>query len=132
MHTNYQNLRIWKKSFALTLDVYKILAMLPMCESNNIIDQMRRAVTSLPLNIAEGASSKTTKMFINHLHYAYASAQELEVLLMLCIKLDYIPENNFSRAHVELDSLKSALYNFTTNLERKSSQERLSFLKKCK
>jgi four helix bundle protein len=129
MQTNYQNLKIWQIGFELTLKMYDVLAQLPPYESRNIADQMRRAATSLPTNIAEGASSMSTKVFINHLKYSYASAQELEVLLMLCVKLNYISEESFSRTLEDLDRFKRATFKFTANLERKAAQQKMGFLK---
>jgi four helix bundle protein len=128
MQTSYQDLKIWQYAFELTHKFYDIIAVLPECESRNIADQMRRAVTSLPLNIAEGAGSQTSKMFLSHLKYAYASAQEVEVLLMLCFKLKYIDESRFKPLYEDLDRFKRATYKFTVNLERKENQRRFGFL----
>jgi four helix bundle protein len=129
MQTAYQDLKIWQYAFELTHQFYDIIAVLPECESRNIADQMRRAVTSLPLNIAEGAGSQTSKMFLSHLKYAYASAQEVEVLLLLCFKLKYIDEARFKPLYEDLDRFKRATYKFTVNLERKENQRRFGFLK---
>jgi len=129
MQTSYQDLKIWQYAFELTHKFYDVIAVLPECESRNIADQMRRAVTSLPLNIAEGAGSQTSKMFLSHLKYAYASAQEVEVLLMLCFKLKYINEETFKPLYEDLDRFKRATYKFTVNLERKENQRRFGFLK---
>jgi len=128
MQRVYQDLRIWKYAFELSSKVYAVIATLPECESRNLADQMRRAVTSLPLNIAEGAASQTARMFISHLKYAYASAQELEVQLMLCAKMKYIDEQRFMQLYDELDRFKRATYKFTFNLERKENQKRFGFL----
>ena len=128
MQTKYQELAIFKYGFELCLDCYDVIAALPACESHNIADQMRRASTSLPLNVAEGAGSISNKMFINHLHYAYSSAQEIEVMFLLCLKLKYIDENMFNRLYEEVDRFKRALYRFTVNLERKEGRRRIGFL----
>ena len=77
--------------------IYEVITLLPIEESRNLQDQMRRSVTSLPLNIAEGACSKTMKLYLNHLNYTYASAQELTVALMLCYKLKYIDKQKIGR-----------------------------------
>ena len=116
-------------AFDLTIRTYDVIALLPQCESRNIADQMRRTCTALPLNIAEGASSQTAKQFLSHLKYAYASGQELNVLLMLCFKLKYVDETLFSDRHQELETLLKSLYKFTLNLERKESQKKLPFLR---
>ena len=65
--TNYKNLIVWRRAYQLVLDLYPLIEKLPESETNNIADQIRMAVTSLPLNIAEGASSGFRKVFYNHL-----------------------------------------------------------------
>lgn len=129
MQRVYQDLRIWKYAFELTGKFYEVIAALPLSETHNLADQMRRAVTSLPLNIAEGASSQTAKLFVSHLKYAYASSKELEVQLMLCYKLKYIDEPQFKVLFDELDRFMKATYKFTANLERSEEQKRFGFLK---
>lgn len=130
MQTNYKELKIWRMAFDMTISTYDVIAKLPQCESRNIADQMRRTCTAMPLNIAEGASSQTAKQFLSHLKYAYASGQELNVLLMLSFKLGYIEESHFTERHNALDKCLRAIYKFTLNLERKEGLKRLSFLKK--
>jgi len=88
---------------------------------------MRRAVTSLPLNIAEGAASKSPKMYLTHLNYAYASAQELTVCLMLCYKLKYIAEEKFKKIFDQTDKFNRASYKFIINLEKKDLKEKFDF-----
>jgi four helix bundle protein len=129
MQTNYKELKIWQMSFDLTVSMYDIITCLPQCESRNIADQMRRTSTSVPLNIAEGASSQTAKQFLNHLRYAYASGQELNVLLMLCHKLKYIDEKMFVERYDALDRCLRALYRFTLNLEQKEAKRKLGSMR---
>ncbi|MBW2967886.1 four helix bundle protein [Candidatus Woesearchaeota archaeon] len=130
MQTKFQDLRIWQIAFSITLNVYEILPSLPIEERKNLMCQMRRAATSMTLNIAEGASSKTTTAYSSHLHYAYASAQELSACLMLCYKLKYISEKKFNLMFDELDKFLRSIYKFMVNLERKEGQKRFGFLEK--
>ncbi len=127
MQTNYRKLRIWKFSMDLVPQIYSVIAKLPIEESNNLKDQMRRAVTSLPLNIAEGACSKTKKQYINHLNYAYASSQELTVALMLCYKNNYIKKEYFEKVFDQMDRFNRASYKFIINLEQKELKEKFDF-----
>jgi four helix bundle protein len=78
--------------------------------------------------VTEGASSATAKLFINHLKYAYASSQELEVLLMLCLKLKFISDDVFHQLFDDLDRFKSATFKLIANTERKDAQKRFAFL----
>ena len=115
---NYQNLIVWKLAYNLVLDFYEIINALPDYESKNIADQMRRALTSMPLNIAEGGSSRYKRVFYNHLNYAYSSAKELEVLLMLCHDLKYIDGEHFNKLFDKLEKFKCCTYNLMAKIEQ--------------
>ena len=58
-----------------------------MEEKYNLSSQLRRAVTSAPLNIAEGCGSATNAEFARFLSYAYRSLKEVLTALELCQRL---------------------------------------------
>ena len=58
---DYKNLEIWKKSRALTADVYRASERFPRSEMFGITSQMRRAAMSIVLNVAEGKGRWTTR-----------------------------------------------------------------------
>lgn len=116
--TNYKNLIVWKLAYNLVLDFYDIAESLPEYEERNIADQMRRASTSLPLNIAEGASSSFKKVFFSQLNYAYGSAKELEVLLMLCRDRKYISSEQFLELNEKLDKFRCYTYRLMMRIEK--------------
>lgn len=107
--------------------VYPIVDSLPEKERNNIADQMRRAVTSLPLNIAEGAGAVSTKVFFNHLNYAYGSSKELEALFILSERLGYLDKQTFDSLKEDLDKFTGSLFNFIQNVERDTHTKRRNF-----
>ena len=80
---NYKNLQIYHLSYDLTLKIYKVIEKFPEYEIKNMSLQLRRAIVSIPLNIAESTSRKSPKEFLNFLTYSYGSAKEVEVLLNL-------------------------------------------------
>ncbi|MBQ8077539.1 MAG: four helix bundle protein, partial [Eubacterium sp.] len=53
---NYKQLKIWQDSIDLVEDVYKLIGLVPDEEKYALASQMRRAVVSVPSNIAEGNS----------------------------------------------------------------------------
>ncbi len=124
MGRNYKHLKVWNLSYELLLDIYKIINQLPESEDKNIKDQLRRAATSIPLNIAEGCSSRSNKVFLNHLNYAYGSAKESEVLLLLSKDLNYITCDNYHFILLKLDTLKSQLYNLMKSVENEIIEKR--------
>jgi len=127
MPTDFKELKIWKFAFDIALHCYDVINSLPLAESNNIADQMRRACISLPLNIAEGSASKSTRMYHTHLRYAYASAQELIVLLMLCYKLNYIDKEKYLALYEEVDHFNRGAYKFIMNLEETELKKKMNF-----
>ena len=54
--TTYKDLVVWQKSLDLVVEVYKITKLFPAEEKFALSDQIRRAVVSVPSNIAEGKS----------------------------------------------------------------------------
>ena len=77
---SFENLEVWKVSRKFVVEVYKIQSLFPPFEKYGLGDQLRRAVISIPSNIAEGNSRTSLKeqihfieIFISsshpHLHY---------------------------------------------------------------
>jgi four helix bundle protein len=59
MLRNYKELKVWEKTYQLTLEVYRITKGFPKIEIYGLISQTRRAALSIPSNIAEGYGRKT-------------------------------------------------------------------------
>jgi four helix bundle protein len=66
----------------------------PSHEKYGLIDQIRRAVISIPSNIAEGAARQTKKEFSNYLHIAQGSLSELDTQLELARRLNYVDDGS--------------------------------------
>ena len=79
---DYTDLIVWQKSMDLVEAVYKVVRLLPKEEVFALSSQLRRAVVSVPSNIAEGQQRKSTKEFIN-----FFSKQEVQ---MQRCKLSYL------------------------------------------
>ncbi|MGH6802140.1 MAG: four helix bundle protein, partial [Methyloceanibacter sp.] len=77
----------WQRAMAHTVQVYEFSAQLPDAERYNLTAQLRRAATSVPLNIAEGAGCSTNGEFARFLGYAYRSLKEVVTCLELCERL---------------------------------------------
>ena len=90
MLKNYKELKVWQKSYQLCLEVYRVTVEFPKDEKFGLTSQIRRAVVSVPSNIAEGYGRKTTPDYIKSLYIAYGSNCELETQIMLSGDLGYI------------------------------------------
>lgn len=63
MVKSFHDLKIWQRSVALTLQVYRITGNFPKEEIYGLTSQIRRAAVSVPSNIAEGHVRQHTKEF---------------------------------------------------------------------
>ena len=95
---SYKEFTVWQKAMDLTVEVYKLVKLLPKEETYALSDQIRRAVVSIPSNIAEGQGRNHTKEFVNFLGIARGSKSELETQLQICIRLNYFTEKDAEHA----------------------------------
>jgi four helix bundle protein len=84
---DHRQLEIWQRSMSYAARIYEFCAQLPEVEKYNLGQQLRKAVTSVPLNITEGAACTSTDEFKRFLGYAYPSLKEIETCLELCARL---------------------------------------------
>ena len=89
MITSHKDLIVWQKSMNLVELTYKLTDKIPSKEQFGLISQIRRAVVSVPSNIAEGYGRQTTGNYIQFLSIARGSLLELETQIELCIRLKY-------------------------------------------
>ncbi len=69
------------------VEVYHWCLQLPKDERYNLSDQLKRACTSVPLNIAEGAACEANTDFARFLGDSYRSLKESVTCLELCERL---------------------------------------------
>ena len=115
---NFKTLLVWQKSHELVLEIYNITQDFPNEERFCLTSQIRRASTSIALNIAEGCGRKTEKEFANFLNISFGSCSEVEYALLLCKDLNIIKEERYNELDNKLSEIKkmiSALIKKLTN-----------------
>lgn len=95
---NYRGLVVWKRSMELVVEVYGLLKYLPKEETYALSSQIRRAVVSIPSNIAEGNGCASIKDYARFLAMARGSKYELDTQLYICVELKYLTEQQVSNA----------------------------------
>jgi four helix bundle protein len=84
---------------------------LPADERYNLVSQLRRAATSVPLNIAEGCGCASRSEFARFLGYAYRSLKELATCLELCRRLHrLLPEEETAFLIDEASQIARMIY----------------------
>jgi four helix bundle protein len=88
--SDYKDLNVWKESMDLVENVYRLVKLFPKEEIYALTDQLKRAVVSVPSNIAEGQNRNTDKEFVQFLYIALGSASEVETQLLIAKRLNYL------------------------------------------
>ena len=106
MEYQFERLNAWQESRKLVVAVYQLLKKFPSEERYALCDQLRRAVISIPSNIAEGNGRIAIKEQIHFLEIAYSSVMEVYCQLQLAVDLGYITDEDFKQ-------IKPLIYNTT-------------------
>ena len=94
---NFEKLEIWQEGTALTREIYLITGNFPKSELFGITSQLRRAILSIPLNIAEGQGRGSKQEFGRFLLIALGSINEALTLLRISEELGLITEQDHQR-----------------------------------
>jgi four helix bundle protein len=87
---DYKELDVWKKSVALTTELYKLTTRFPDAERFGLTSQIRRATTSIAANIAEGWGRGSRREYTQFLTIARGSLMELETHLIVSNNLGFL------------------------------------------
>ncbi|OGM04516.1 hypothetical protein A2715_01140 [Candidatus Woesebacteria bacterium RIFCSPHIGHO2_01_FULL_39_32] len=114
---SYKNLIVWQKAFELSLLIYKITKGFPKEELYALTSQVRRAVISIPSNIAEGYCRQRKLEYIQFLQIAFASGAELETQLLIAKNLNYISAVDFNKANSLLEEVMKMLNSLISKIK---------------
>jgi len=104
---SYKNLEVYKESKALVMMVYGVLKQFPKEEQYALCNQLRRAVISVPSNIAEGSSRSSAKEQVHFLEIAYGSLREVECQLDLAHDLGYMSDVELLNIETQIERVSA-------------------------
>ncbi len=87
---DYKQLDVYIESKKLVKMVYELLRKFPKEEQYALCDQLRRAVISVPSNIAEGLGRYSIKEQVHFLEIAYGSLREVDCQMDIASDLGYV------------------------------------------
>ena len=93
----------------MALAVYRHTQHFPTEERYGLTNQIRRAVISIPSNIAEGCGRSSDADFGRFLQIAFGSASELQYQLLLARDLGYLPESIYPTLNAQVIEVKKML-----------------------
>ncbi|HEY49196.1 MAG TPA: four helix bundle protein [Dehalococcoidia bacterium] len=106
---DFRSLNVWKKAHKLTLGVYQATRSFPREELYGLAGQLQRAVSSIPVNIAEGCGCQRNREFAYFLRVALRSASEAEYHLLLARDLGYLDNGTHDQLNDQVVEIKRML-----------------------
>ena len=113
---DYRKLDIWQKAMDYAVEIYKLSSKLPPAEKYGLTSQIRRAVCSIPLNIAEGAGCESQREFRLFLEYAHRSTHEVLTVLELLDRLKFGESKHIADLVNKGKEIRAMLHSFMKKL----------------
>ena len=104
-----KDLIVYQKSKELVIFVYQMLELFPESERFALCNQMRRAVVSVPSNIAEGMGRLSDKDQAHFLNMSYGSLMEVYAQADIAHDLKYIDDEMFNQLEEQVDSISKMI-----------------------
>ena len=104
-----KELIVYQKAKDLVKSVYKVLDTFPESERFALCNQIRRAVVSIPSNIAEGMGRVSDKDQAHFLNIAYGSVMETYAQLDIAHDLGYITDETFNKFESDMEEVSKMI-----------------------
>ena len=114
----FEKLDVYRKSRVLVSEVYKLQKKFPMEERYALADQIRRSITSVTSNIAEGSGRESNKDKAHFCVIAFGSLMEAFSQLQIAQDLRYISENEVERLRPQFEEISKMLSGLKSSFEK--------------
>lgn len=118
---DFRTLNVWQKSHKLAVMIYQETKKFPKEEVYGITSQIRRAIVSIPTNLAEGCGRGSDRDFAKFAQIAFGSANESEYLILLSNELGFIDRADYDDLTEKLTEIKRMLTSLIKNLHKSES-----------
>ncbi len=122
----FEDLECYQLALQVAESVYSLTKHLPADEKYNLVSQMRRAATSVTLNIAEGYGRYHYLDSLRFFYIARGSLNEVLSGFVLCERLQYVTAEELSQQRVQCHSALRSLNGYIRYL-RKQQQGRAEY-----
>jgi four helix bundle protein len=115
---SFRDLMVWQKAMDLGVGTLEVAKRLPRDEQMSLGHQLRKSAISIPSNIAEGFSRRSTAFYIQHLWTSHASGAELQTQLMLGARARLIGEPVAQALVMDAEEIGRMIAGLVGSLER--------------
>ncbi len=116
---SFESLNVWQESRKLVVLVYQLIDKFPLFEKYSLCDQLRRAIVSVPSNIAEGSGRISLKEQIHFIEISYGSLMEAYNQLIIACDLNYIDQDSLENLKPEIDNVARMLNGLRNSYSQK-------------
>ena len=109
MTHNFRELKVWSRSVDFVVEVYSLTKTFPKDELYGLISQLRRAATSIALNIAEGTGASSNVEFARFLEMARRSVYEVMTGLEIAQRLKYCKPEDAKQMDKEANEIAAKI-----------------------
>ncbi len=104
--TSYKDLIVWQKGIEFSIQVIDLAERLGQSKRHfRLIEQLEAAVTSIPMNIAEGKGRNSTKEYMHFLMIARGSLYETMTLLEIFRLKNWISQEEYLSLEQKSDEI---------------------------
>ena len=115
----FENLEVWKLTRKFVVKVYRITQLFPPEERYGLTNQIRRAVVSIILNIAEGSDRKSDLDFRRFLKASLTSAEEVVTGFYIALDLKYVNQADFDEIYSDANLIVAKINSLINSLSKK-------------
>ena len=115
----YRKLNVYQQSLLQVKSIYALIHKFPAHEQHALADQLRRAVISIPSNIAEGMGRSSIRERIHFLEIANGSLTETMCQLEIAHLLGYISDDELASSETNMAEMSRLLSGLKKSLEEK-------------
>ena len=123
MFRKIEDIEIWRRGCRLAVNIYKVTNQKPFEKDWSLKDQIRKAVISIPSNIAEGFERESFAEFKRFLLIAKGSCGELRTQLFITQALGYIDKSDVEGLISECVEISSMISGLIRHLRRENKKE---------
>jgi four helix bundle protein len=117
--SDFKEMRVWQMSMKLAESIYRLSNDFPKSEMYGLTSQLRRCAVSIPSNIAEGFSRKSTNEFIQFLYISLGSCSECETQLIIAKRVGYLESER--EIVISLISIRKMIYALIASLDKRKT-----------
>ena len=112
----HKKLKLWGMAMDLVVKVYEMTKKFPRDEEFGLKAQLRRAIVSVPSNIAEGLTRSTRKDKLHFLNIAQASLSEADAQSEIALRLGYVDQIQYKDLEHDLSEVQKYLNGLSRSL----------------